>query len=368
VQYTITVVNTGQTPYAPATVRDDLAGVLDDASYPGDATATSGTVDYANGTLVWSGPLDLGASATITYSVVSTFPAAGDHTLRNTVVSGSPGANCVAGTTRTRCRSEVAVLVPALEITKSASTTSLVAGGTLGYTLTATNTGQADYPTATLTDALAGVLDDATYNGDAAATSGTVGVADGVLSWTGPLPRGARVVITYSVAVSTRDPGDSRLVNAVVSPTVGSTCPTTDAAAACTTLTTVETSVLTVSDLTPSFRLTGPPGSTVQQDGAVTLTVTTNSFGGYAVGVRATEDRLHADGTTDTIPIGQLGVRPDDSTPFFPLSPDQTIPLHSQDRASAINGDAVSSDYRVQIPFVDSGEYGTSLEYIVTAQ
>ena len=368
VQYTITVVNTGQTPYAPATVRDDLAGVLDDARYPGDATATSGTVDDANGTLVWSGPLGVGASATITFSVVSTFPAAGDHTLRNTVVSSSPGANCVAGTTRTRCRSEVSVLVPALTISKVASATSLVAGGTLGYTLTATNTGQADYPNATLTDTLADVLDDATLTGAAAATGGTVGVADGVLTWSGPLPRGASVVITYSVTVAPRDLGNRRLVNTVASTTVGSTCPTTAAPAACTTLTTVESSVLTVSDLAASFRLTGPPGSTVQRDGAVTLTVTTNSFGGYAVGVRATEDRLHAAGTTDTIPIGQLGVRPDDSAPFSPLSPDQTLPLHSQDRASATNGDAVGSDYQVQIPFVDSGEYGTTVEYIVTAQ
>ena len=41
--YTITVADTGQTPYTGATVTDDLTGVLDDAAYNGDATATTGT-------------------------------------------------------------------------------------------------------------------------------------------------------------------------------------------------------------------------------------------------------------------------------------------------------------------------------------
>ena len=44
--YTITVADTGQTPYTAATVTDDLTGVLDDATYDSDATATSGTVTY----------------------------------------------------------------------------------------------------------------------------------------------------------------------------------------------------------------------------------------------------------------------------------------------------------------------------------
>ena len=33
------ITDTGQTPYAGITVTDDLAGLLDDATYNGDATA-----------------------------------------------------------------------------------------------------------------------------------------------------------------------------------------------------------------------------------------------------------------------------------------------------------------------------------------
>ena len=44
VTYTITVTNTGQTPYTGATFTDDLTGVLDDATYNGDAAVTGGTV------------------------------------------------------------------------------------------------------------------------------------------------------------------------------------------------------------------------------------------------------------------------------------------------------------------------------------
>ena len=51
-------------------------------------------------------------------------------------------------------------------------------------------------------------------------------VVDGVLSWTGALPRGASAVITYSVRVEPGRPADARLVNAVVSPTTGSSCTT----------------------------------------------------------------------------------------------------------------------------------------------
>ncbi|MGI3783020.1 MAG: hypothetical protein ACRYG2_19840, partial [Janthinobacterium lividum] len=370
VQYTVTVVNTGQTAYAPATFRDDLSLVLDDATYDGGATATSGTLGYANHTLVWSGPLELGARAVITYSVVTAFPAVGDHTMRDTVVSDSTGANCVAGSTRTRCRSEVTVLVPALTIAKTASSTSVVAGGILSYTISATNSGQADYPSAALADDLAGVLDDGAYNGDATASGGTVDYGAGTLRWAGPLARGATVVITYSVTVAPADRGDRRLVNAVVSPTVGSTCPDGGGTAACTVTTAVDADVLTLSGLTSSFRLTGLPGDTVEQEEAVTMTVTTNSADGYTVSVRPTEASLHATGTADTIPVGQVSVRPsgEHGAQFVPLDPSRSTQVHNQDRASAPGGDAVGSDYRVQIPFVDSGDYGTTVEYVVTAQ
>ena len=63
-----------------------------------------------------------------------------------------------------------------------------------------------------------------------------------------------------------------------------------------------------------------------------------------------------------------LSVRGEDDGPFQPLDPNRALPVHSQDRSSAPGGDAVSNDYRVDIPFTASGEYQTELEYVVTAQ
>ena len=54
------------------------------------------------------------------------------------------------------------VLIPGLTITKTASTASGGAGpAVIGYTITITDTGQTPYTGATVTDSLAGVLDDA---------------------------------------------------------------------------------------------------------------------------------------------------------------------------------------------------------------
>ncbi len=370
VQYTVTVTNTGQTPYAPATLTDDLSAVLDDAAYAGDAVASVGTIEVVGDTLAWSGPLALGAIATITYSVVADLPATGDRVLTNTVLSTSAGATCTALGTPATCSTRVEVLVPALQLTKIADRTRVVAGSAVTYTIEAVNSGESDFATASFSDALTGVLDDAVYAGDASATSGTVGYAGGVLTWTGPLARGATVLVTFSVTTTPTVTGDGVLTNRVVSTTAGSTCPDDAANARCSTSTAIDDSTLTLTGLTPSFTLTGPPDSTVEQEAAVTLTVTTNNPGGYTVLVRGTDQQLRAaSGSTDTIGLERLGVRASGSTdPFQPLSTDQGVLVHRQDRASAPGGDAVSTDYQVRVPFVDSDRYSTTLEYIVTAQ
>ncbi len=78
VHYTITITNTGQTPYTAITVADSLAGLLDDAAYNGDATATTGTVSYASPSLTWTGSLAPGATATVTFSATVNNPDTGE--------------------------------------------------------------------------------------------------------------------------------------------------------------------------------------------------------------------------------------------------------------------------------------------------
>ncbi len=68
----------------------------------------------------------------------------------------------------------MSVQVSALTITQAASAATAAPGAVVGYTVTVTNSGLVAYSGATFTDPLAGVLDDAAYNGNAAATSGSV--------------------------------------------------------------------------------------------------------------------------------------------------------------------------------------------------
>ena len=240
VHYTVTITNSGQTPYNGATYTDQLDGVLGDATYNGDAAATAGSVSFASPDMTWTGDLTAGASATVTYSVTVSDPDAGDTTLTNTVRSASPGNNCPAGSTDPRCTATVTDLVPGLDIVTRADTATATPGTVVHYTITATNTGQTAYTGASFTEPLAGVLDDAAYNGDGAATAGSVSFASPNLTWTGDLAVGAAATITFSVTVSNPDTGDKSMASTATSATVGNNCPASGGTdTACTTTVTV---------------------------------------------------------------------------------------------------------------------------------
>ncbi|MEU4536425.1 putative Ig domain-containing protein [Streptosporangium sp. NPDC023825] len=258
ITYTITVANTGQTPYTGATATDSLAEVLTDATYNGDASATSGTVTLTGSNLVWTGDLAIGATSTITYSVTVLNPDPGDKLINNRVSSDTPGSTCPSAGTVPACTTLVTVLVPALTIVKTANAVTTTPGGTVGYTITATNSGQTAYTGVTVTDPLAAVLDDAAYNGDATATTGTVGLAGQTLTWTGDLAIGAAVTIGYSVTVNNPDAGDRVLANTTASSAPGSTCPVGGSAPACTSTVTVLIPGLTTSIV--ADRATTTPG------------------------------------------------------------------------------------------------------------
>ena len=228
VSYTVSVTNSGAgdwTDDMPASLTDDLTAVLDDATYGNDVaagTTTGGQTvpapTYTEPTISWSGPLMAGDSFTVTYSVTVNNPDGGDHSMVNTIVD--PAGNCLQGSTDPTC--STATLVPDLNVVKTASAKQTTLRGKLTYTLTITNPGQGDWTDelpGTATDDLSGVLDDATYDKDAAASAGTVTVKGGTLSWSGPLPAGGTVTVTYSVTVNDPDGGDHVLLNEVTTPT-----------------------------------------------------------------------------------------------------------------------------------------------------
>ena len=173
VTFTVTITDTGPTPYAGITVTDTLK-MLDDAAYDGDAAASAGSVSYASPVLTWTGDLAPGGTVTVTFTATVHNPDTGDKTLAAAAASAAPGSSCPPGSGTAGCDIAIPVLTPALTITAAASPATAIPGQTVTYTITVTNTGQTPYTGATVTDPLGGILDDAAYNGDAAATAGTV--------------------------------------------------------------------------------------------------------------------------------------------------------------------------------------------------
>ena len=150
----MTVANTGAAPYTGATFTDSLSGVLDDATYNGDATASAGSLSYVSPGLTWTGNLAAGATATVTFSVTVNNPDTGDKVLATAVTSPTPGNNCASGSTDTGCGTTVTVLVPGLAIVNSAGVASATPGSVVHYTVTITDTGQTPYTGISVTDSL----------------------------------------------------------------------------------------------------------------------------------------------------------------------------------------------------------------------
>ena len=170
--YTVTITNTAASAYSGITFSIPLGNVLDDAVYNNNAAATSGTATVTGQTLTWTGNLAAGAAATITFSITVSNPYTGNGTLAFTVTSPTTGTNCPSDGSDPRCT--VSVAVSALTISQATSPATAAPGAVVGYTVTVTNSGQVAYSGATFTDPLAGVLDDAAYNGNGAATVGGV--------------------------------------------------------------------------------------------------------------------------------------------------------------------------------------------------
>ncbi len=272
VTYSVTVTNTGKAAYTaanPASFTDSLIGVLDDATYNNDA---SNGATYAAPTVSWSGALAVGASTTVTYSVTVNSPDAGDHLLKNAVTPTGQGGTCVAAGACTTSTS-----IASYTVAKTASSLATSPGGVVVYTVTVTNTGMVGYTAASpasFTDSLTGVLDDATYNGDA--NNGATYAAPTV-SWSGALGIGATQTVTYSVTVNTPDAGDHLLKNAVVPTGSGGSCTTP---AACATNTPVGTYTVAKT----ASVATSTPGSTV----TYTIVVTNTGQVGYTAANPAT--------------------------------------------------------------------------------
>ncbi|GAB1820996.1 DUF7507 domain-containing protein [Herbidospora sp. RD11066] len=149
VTYTIVVTNTGKLAIAPASITDNLANVLNNATYDNDLTATSGTAAINGTTLTWTeNNLAPGESETIKFSVTSN-QSAGGTTLTDSITSPVTGATCATGpSTSLPCTSSVAVAAAPQKLTLVATVTNprtpdnpFKVGDTVNYTFTVTHQG-----------------------------------------------------------------------------------------------------------------------------------------------------------------------------------------------------------------------------------
>jgi uncharacterized repeat protein (TIGR01451 family) len=122
--------------------------------------------------------------------------------------TGNPNydANCVTSTP-----------VSAWMARKTISPTSnITPGNTVTYTIEVENTGAVNLTGLSLEDDMTDVLDDATYNNDVNATSGTPAFASPTLTWNGNLTSGQTATVTYSATVKSEDSlGNRTLANAI---------------------------------------------------------------------------------------------------------------------------------------------------------
>ncbi|MCU1658871.1 MAG: hypothetical protein JWO57_3527 [Pseudonocardiales bacterium] len=283
VTYTLSFQNIGAATGSVAQT-DYLTDVLDDAtvtSAPVVSNAALTVGPIGNGQFAITGTVPVGATYTVTYQItIKPYAQQGNHSALNFVAPTGPTppppplpGPCVTDPT---C---VVHPIPHLSIVKTASTTARPApGDTVSYTVTVTNDGGTDYTAAnpaSMTDDLTDVLDDATYNADAAASTGTVIVSGNQLTWSGALAMNATATITYSVTYT--GAGSTVMTNTACVPKQGQdpNCRTVSVPAA---------------DILPSKSVSPANGSTVVAGQALTYTLTFDNRGQGAGDVTYTDD------------------------------------------------------------------------------
>ena len=200
VHYTVTVANSGLIPYPLATFTDPLSGVLDDATYNGDATATAGTVTYTAPNLTWAGTVPAGGTVTVTYSVTVNNPDTGNHILASTLTSASPNSDCPAGSADPRCAATVTVSELTIDSTSSPGTAT--PGTVVNETTTIANTGQTPYLGISVNFTTANTAGQLSDVGNETASSGILSIGATGAVWTGDVPVGGTVTITGSIIVA----------------------------------------------------------------------------------------------------------------------------------------------------------------------
>lgn len=207
VSYTITVGNAGPSAITGATVTDVLPVALNGATWNAvPAGGASAATLSGTGNINESVTLPVGGS--VTYTVNATVSPAATGTLTNTATITAPGSGTDPITTNNSATDEDTILVSGdLAITKTDGVTSAVPGGSVTYTITASNAGPSNIVGATITDALPPSLTatwtSTVFGGASATAAGSGNINDTVV-----IPAGGSVVYTVSATINAAATGD----------------------------------------------------------------------------------------------------------------------------------------------------------------
>jgi uncharacterized repeat protein (TIGR01451 family) len=219
--YTITASNAGPSNVTGATVAD---------TFPASLTATWTCVGAGGGTCTASGTgninatVNLPAGASVTFTVTANISAAATGSLTNTatvtppagVTDPTPGNNTATDTDTIGVSAD-------LSITKTDGVTTVTAGGTTNYTITASNAGPSNVTGATVADTFPASLT-ATWTCVGAGGGTCTASGSGNINDTVNLPVGGSV--TYTVSASINASASGTLTNtATVTPPAGVTDP-----------------------------------------------------------------------------------------------------------------------------------------------
>jgi uncharacterized repeat protein (TIGR01451 family) len=198
IEFTIVVVNSGSGPAPSVLVQDPVpAGTTYVA---GSLNATAPTTDDSNPNLMkWTGAIPAGGNVVIKFKVTVSpnFPC--NHEIINRAVLEGPGAvnSTASASVLVICRDK-----PVLTITKKADPGAVAPGGTVMYTIVIVNSGSAPATGVTMIDPIpAGTT---FVSGSETATAPTVAYDSGNnwVKWTGAIPAGGSVTITFKVQVN----------------------------------------------------------------------------------------------------------------------------------------------------------------------
>jgi uncharacterized repeat protein (TIGR01451 family) len=265
VTYTITASNAGPSSATGATVAD---------TFPASLTATWTCTGAGGGTCTAAGSgnindsVNLPSGGSVIYTVSATISAAATGTLSNTATVTAPGG--VTDPTpgnNSATDSDTLTASADLGITKTDGVTTATAGGSVTYTITASNAGPSNASSATVADTFPASLT-CTWTCAGAAGGTCTAAGSGNLNDSVNLPSGSSVTYTASCSLSAAATGTlsntATVSSAVTDPTPGNNSATdSDTIAASADLAVTKTDGVT----------TATPG------GSVTYTITASNAG-----------------------------------------------------------------------------------------